>query len=150
MTVRHVLDGGIDVYLHAGSNRQPLLYQCGHEAFHAACGPGLLHWTHELLAVQCSLRYLHSAGEDDYLRRVIAEDLMPQAERMSQAEALVWQGPAYVEGLYGRLFLLGEALIAATSWDDLKGLASCDVAEWLAGLGAAKRDLANAVLNPTA
>jgi hypothetical protein len=141
-------DGSIDIYLAAGSNDLQYRFQCGQEVFHAVCGPATMHWTHELLSIHFALRHLEAEGD---AANVAAqkEFLRSTACAISTSELLGWlDWPKYPPvDIYGRVFILGEQLINATSWEDVKRLISADSTEWLGTLDTAKRARVEAVFS---
>lgn len=146
MTVRNA-DMSTDIYLQAGSNDAQFRYQIAHEAFHAVCGQRTFHWTHELLAVHFSLLQLRSEG--DHANADCQEaDLRSQADLISIRDLLAWSAwPAYPAAeIYGCVFVLGQQLVEATSWEDVKRLVNAHASAWLAGLEPELRKRAEAIL----
>jgi hypothetical protein len=92
---------------------------------------------------------LQLRAEGDFENVVIQEeDLRSKAGLISTHDLLAWSDwPTYppVE-IYGRVFVLGGLLIAATSWEDVKRLVSADVLAWVSGLGPEPRERAEEIL----
>src|SRR6266566_5292761 len=133
-------DGSIDIYLVTQSNDDQFRFQCAQEVFHAVGGPEVIHWTHELLSIHFALQHLRAAGYGSYAA-IVEGQLRSAASVISTSELLGWQGwPDYPPAdVYGRAFVLGEQLIEATSWDDVKQLISADPTGWLDTLEDARR-----------
>lgn len=140
------LDGSIDIYVNAESDEWQLRQQCAHEAVHATCD-NVIHWTHELLAVCFTARHLRTIGDVEYAQRYEA-DLRLKANLISTEELLAWNHwPEYPPAeIFGRVFAVGEGLIADTSWEDVKHLVSTDPDAWLTSLERPKRRRARRTL----
>lgn len=124
-TVFEAAIGAYHVYLSRDANPLQILYQGSHEAFHRVCAPpvGVLHWLDEMLAVHFSLVFLERIGQvahADINRTALRAD----AENCSPAQMTATSAVSYPEGLYGRAYLVGEALIEAVGWDLFKLLAA--------------------------
>jgi hypothetical protein len=144
-------DRRYDLYLRRDSDSFQLRLQIGHEIFHRTCSLGrVFHWTHEMLACHAAVRTLDRCGAAEYADRVRAayraeaagmarEALLGSDLRALEAGALAGAG-------YGRAFVIGEELIAATGWPALCKLARRirrdgvpDVSGWLEDLPAETR-----------
>jgi hypothetical protein len=110
-------DQTVDVYLAAGSTDPQYRFQCAQEVFHAVCGPAMIHWTHELLSIHFALRHLEASGREGESAAQV-ENLKNAATAISTPELLGWRRwPRYPDAdIYGRVFVLGEQLIAAIGW----------------------------------
>ncbi len=111
-----------------------------------------MHWAHEVLAVHFSLLFLDRIGQKAHAeknRRLLRQ----QAHQCSLKQLVAMNNVPYPAGLYGRAYILGEQLIAAVGWDQLKPLAltrnvdgkPC-AEEWLCSLPRSERAEALAVL----
>ena len=130
----------LDVYVMAEATPRQLRGQAAHESVHAT-HDAVMHWTHEMLAVCFAVRYLHTTGDTEYVLERYEPHLRERAAVISAADLLAWdRWPAYpIADIYGRVFVIGEALIADTSWEDVKRLASTDLDGWLDSLDGPKR-----------
>jgi hypothetical protein len=143
-----------NVYLGRTADRWQHMYSGAHEAFHRVCGEGKnsSHWADEMLAVLFSLTYLEWIGEAAHAERN-RRQLTEQAGCCSLEQMLGVAGGPLPEGLYGRVYVVGEKLREAIGWEALRSLATtrhddgaCDVDRWLDSLGKA-RPVAAAVLS---
>ena len=84
--------------------------------------PGSFHWAQEMLATHFSLIFLDRIGQGEHAEsnRLL---LSQEADMCSLEQMSAMGAPPYPDGLYGRSYLVGEALIAAAGWDLLKPLA---------------------------
>lgn len=120
---------------------ETLVGQIAHEAFHVVCSaqtPLALKWSHELLAEHFRVRYLdlsHMEAAAEAHRNWLRANgqTFPLEEVPNAADTSV--------GYYGRVFLLGQELIEATSWPVVRSLAFAlnedgqpDPAVWIASL----------------
>lgn len=147
--------GRFHIYLSRDNNPNQTRYQAAHEAFHRVCTPpNAFSWAHEMLAVHFALRFLDhgSVGLRAYaeLTRVT---LRREANFCSRQQMLALGTPPYPTGLYGRAFVVGEELVAALGWDQLKSLALArgtggepGVDAWLTGLSGEEESLARRIL----
>lgn len=135
--------------------RETLIGQIAHEAFHVVCSPltpHVLKWSHELLAEHFRVRYLDLSSMEtaaevhrNWLRT--NGQTFPLEEVPNAADTST--------GYYGRVFLLGQELIDATSWSVVRSLASAleedghpDPAAWIASLPPAWSDEVKRILAP--
>jgi hypothetical protein len=141
----------IHVYLGRDSNWLQLSYSGAHEALHRVCSPcnGTGTWVDEMLAVMFSLRYLEEAGFTDHAR-LNERHLREEAVKAPLEEVLNNEHP---DGVYGRCFLIGQALKAAVGWDglialntyrDANGIVNLDA--WIDSLSTAPRAQVKAAL----
>jgi hypothetical protein len=138
-----------NIYLGRKSNPLQIMYSGSHEAFHRVCSPCVgSHWADEMFAVLFSLLYLERAGQGDHadLNRL---GLVAQAEACSIEAMFAVNGGSCPDGLYGRVYILGQSLIDCIGWDRLKMLAvtksadgRMDLAAWLLSLSAEDREKA--------
>lgn len=117
-TVFEAAIGAYHVYLSRDANPLQILYQGSHEAFHRVCAPpvGVLNWLDEMLAVHFSLVFLERIGQVAHavINRTV---LRAEAETCSAAQMIAMNAVPYPDGLYGRAYLTGEAMIEAVGWD---------------------------------
>jgi len=148
-------DGRGRIFVEQGSDWWQTRYQIAHEVFHGFfTRPQRFHWTHEMFAVEAALAAMRRIGEDDYVASVEWR-LTGEAESLPLERMLTTPiGPSqYPEGLYGRAFVTGRALIDAIGWRSLKGLVHTvdaagqpSVAAWLSTLDVPERRAAVEVL----
>jgi hypothetical protein len=154
-TVYEEAEGAVHIYLGRDSNWLQYAYSGAHEAFHRACSPcnGTRSWADEMLAVMFSLRYLHEVGLVDHAQ-VNEVGLRQKATQCTLEQAMNHRG-RYPDGFYGRVFLVGEALIEAVGWDALGRLAAYydadgipEVPTWIDSLPATAQAHVKAILTP--
>ena len=108
--------------------------------------------TATVLSLLFALQFLERMGETVYAERSRIW-LTEEAAPCSLDEMLSLDAVPYPPGLYGRAYVVGEALIAAIGWDALKPLAlardgdgmAC-VDTWLDSLASTDREKAAEVL----
>jgi hypothetical protein len=148
-------DGVVDVYLHPTAfpefRAAQTAFQSAHEAVHLVCGPRILHWTHELVAVRFAFDHLTRNDFQGYAD-LAKKDLEERASDFSTSELLAWKGQSegqYASGLHARAYVLGEALIREVGWPAVRTLAlwpDQTVDQWLDSLPASERAVARATL----
>jgi hypothetical protein len=129
-----------NIYIGRNSDPWQIMYSGSHEAFHRVCSPCTgRHWADEMFAVLFSLLYLARIGQEAHAERN-RQGLLTEAERCSIETMFALDGPC-PDGLYGRVYVLGQALIDVIGWNHLKTLATTkgadgrmDVQVWLASL----------------
>jgi hypothetical protein len=146
----------IHVYLSRDASPQGWAYEAGHEAAHAVAGAGraMRHWTHEMVAVLMALRFLDSVGMAATANRTRAR-LRTEAEQITAAAVMAEEECTYPKGLYGRVYLMGQALVDAVGLNAVLGVVDAfnkhdraDHTVWLASLAEPARQRAMAALTP--
>lgn len=140
--IREPDDRRYDLYVQRDSTPFQLRLQIGHEIFHRTCSQGrIFHWTHEMLACMVSVRFLCSNGFSEYAEQMEREyatqaQFLPLAAMLSADLSM----PPYPPGLYGRVFVTGQALEDIVGWPILCRLARClnnrglpDIEKWISG-----------------
>lgn len=144
----------IHVYLSRDVIPQGWAYEAGHEAVHvvARSGPTMRHWTHEMVAMLMALRFLDSVGMASTASRTRAR-LRTEAEQITAADVIAEEKCTYPDGLYGRVYLIGQALVDAVGWNALLGIVDAfnkhgrpDHTIWLLSLAEPARQRAMAAL----
>lgn len=145
------------IYLARDADPRQIMFSGAQEAFHRVCTPNNQpNWAHEMLSLLSALQFLDRMGETGFAdrnRTWLAEHAPPcSLEQMLSLDAV-----PYPEGLYGRAYVVGEALIAAIGWDTLKPLAlardrdgMASVETWLESLAPGEREMALGVLSGAA
>jgi hypothetical protein len=99
-----------------------------------------------MLSVHFALRHLRAEGEGEYADH-LELGLRRDATAVATRDLLRWDWPEWPPyDVYGRSLVLGEELVAATSWSDLKRLTSADLDSWLESLSSDMRARAEVVL----
>lgn len=150
-------DRRYEIYLQRDSDPLQFRLQIGHEMFHRVCSQGrIFHWTHEMLACLFSVRLLRRQGFTEYAAQMACQ-YRAEAEGFplhGLCAADLWTMAVYPEGFYGRAYVTGCALEAAAGWPALcrlaraPGGAAPNIAAWLAGLPAERREAARDALAP--
>jgi hypothetical protein len=145
------------LYLDRNADAQQTMFSASHEAFHRVCTPSnAYHWADEMLAVQFSLFFLERIGQ--HLHAIANRvDLQRTASRYPVTEMLACSGPPLPLDFYGAAYVVGEALLAACGWDQLKLLGvtrnadgTPSIERWLGLLSGPERARALAALPSTA
>ncbi len=134
--------GQVVVYVNPEKvSRKTLIGQAAHEAFHVACSPlrpQVLKWSHELLAEHFRVRYL-DLSDMEAAAEMHRNWLTTNGQTFPLEEVTSATGTS--GGYYGRVFLLGQELIEATSWPVVRSIAPAlkedgrpDPAAWVVAL----------------
>jgi hypothetical protein len=111
------------IYLGRSVNYWQAIIQGAHEAFHRVCTPGnKAHWSHEMLAVHFSLLHLERTGHKPYAD-TNRGDMHEEAQLCTPHQIAYLVAGQYPPGTHGRAYAVGEALITAIEWEQLKSLA---------------------------
>lgn len=110
------------IYIDRCANYWRTMFQGTHEAFHRACSPpNQSHWTHELLAVHYSSRWLDQHGHGAYAATCRTQ--MAEGAPQCPPESLVSLAPGqYPHAAHDRAYVLGEGLLSVVGWDAIKPL----------------------------
>jgi len=107
----------IEVYLQPSSDPptpDQTLFQLGHEATHVLCGPRIVDWSHETVAVLFSLKFLRQRGYANYAAQ--EEEALLDEDPTPIGEFLGWHELPAPPGLYGRAYRTGTDLGLPQLW----------------------------------
>jgi len=152
-TVFEVGHNAWHVYLARAANDLQHMYSGAHEAFHRVCTPHLVfHWVDEMLAVLFSLAFLERINQHRHadLNRSC---LIEESARCPPEQMLAMDRVPYPDGMYGRAYVVGAALVDAVGWPAVTRLAlardasqQANIESWLDSLTPRQRTSARLTL----
>jgi hypothetical protein len=110
-----------EIYLEREARGRPRFYwQIIHEVFHHVCTPpGLVEWTHEMLAMLWTLKYLERSG-NHALALANKDDVLSQ-KALCPMDVML-SDKTYPPGFYGRALWVGLELEREIGWEEVKRL----------------------------